>query len=57
MVPWVVLGGMLAIGLLVSVIINSVHFYMDGQTTLGTIWLVVGLISLGKSTNLYKKCF
>ncbi|XP_018566136.1 uncharacterized protein LOC108907095 [Anoplophora glabripennis] len=46
MIPWVVLGGMLAIGLLVSIIINAVHFYMDEQTKLATIWLVVGLISL-----------
>ncbi|KAJ8923435.1 hypothetical protein NQ315_001994 [Exocentrus adspersus] len=46
MIPWVVLGGMLAIGLLVSIIINSVNFYLEDNVFLGTLWLVLGLISL-----------
>ncbi|XP_072393930.1 uncharacterized protein [Diabrotica undecimpunctata] len=46
MIPWVVLGGMLAIGLLVSILINSINFYIDGDTLNGTLWLVIGLISL-----------
>lgn len=48
MIPWVVLGGMLAIGLLVSILMNSINFYLEGDTTTGTLWLVLGLISLGK---------
>lgn len=48
MIPWVVLGGMLAIGLLVSILMNSINFYLDGDTLTGTLWLVLGLISLGK---------
>ncbi|XP_056634288.1 uncharacterized protein LOC130443571 isoform X1 [Diorhabda sublineata] len=46
MIPWVVLGGMLAIGLLISILINSINLYIDGHTLQGTLWLVVGLISL-----------
>ncbi|KAJ8982546.1 hypothetical protein NQ317_005548 [Molorchus minor] len=46
MAPWVILGGLLAIGLLVSIIINSVTFYNDGDNLWGTLWLVLGLISL-----------
>lgn len=48
MIPWVVLGGMLAIGLLVSILMNSINFYLEGDTLTGTLWLVLGLISLGK---------
>lgn len=48
MIPWVVLGGMLAVGLLVSILINSIKFYIDGDNLNGTLWLVLGLLSLGK---------
>lgn len=48
MIPWVVLGGMLAIGLLVSVLMNAINFYIEGDTLTGTLWLVLGLISLGE---------
>lgn len=54
MMPWVVLGGMLIIGLLVSVIVTAVNFYTDGSengTFNGTLWLVLGLIAFG---NKYK---
>ncbi|CAH1108277.1 unnamed protein product [Psylliodes chrysocephalus] len=46
MIPWVVLGGMLAVGLLVSILINSIKFYIDGDNLNGTLWLVLGLLSL-----------
>ncbi|CAG9812789.1 unnamed protein product [Phaedon cochleariae] len=45
MIPWIVLGGMLAIGLLVSILYNSIVFYIDGDNLNGTLWLVLGLIS------------
>nr|XP_023025700.1 uncharacterized protein LOC111513706 [Leptinotarsa decemlineata] len=45
MIPWIVLGGMLSIGLLVSVLMTSIHFYIDGDTLNGTLWMVLGLIS------------
>ncbi|CAH1188588.1 unnamed protein product [Phyllotreta striolata] len=48
MIPWIVLGGMLAVGLLVSILINSIKFYIDGDNLNGTLWLVLGLLSLGK---------
>ncbi|KAJ8959638.1 hypothetical protein NQ318_021825 [Aromia moschata] len=43
MAPWVVLGGMLAIGLLVSIIINSIN---EEHTLMRTLWLAVGIPSL-----------
>jgi hypothetical protein len=46
MLPWVILGIMLAVGLLVSVLYTSINFYIDGDNTNGTIWIVVGLISV-----------
>lgn len=49
MIPWVILGIMLAVGLLVSVLYTSINFYVDGDTFNGTLWLVIGLISVGKS--------
>lgn len=47
MLPWVLLGIMLAIGLLVSVIYTSVKFYIDGDNLNGTCFLVFGLIAFG----------
>ncbi|XP_049546281.1 uncharacterized protein LOC125957546 [Anopheles darlingi] len=46
MMPWVVLGLMLAIGLLISVIFNAVVYYIDGFVLGGTLWLVIGLIAV-----------
>ncbi|XP_060522976.1 uncharacterized protein LOC132699976 [Cylas formicarius] len=45
MMPWVVLGGMLIIGLLVSVLITSINFYTSDDSFNGTLWLVIGLIA------------
>uniref|UniRef100_A0A182PW61 MARVEL domain-containing protein n=1 Tax=Anopheles epiroticus TaxID=199890 RepID=A0A182PW61_9DIPT len=46
MMPWVVLGLMLAIGLLISVIYNAVVYFIDGFVLGGTLWLVIGLLSV-----------
>lgn len=51
--PWIILGIMLCIGLLVDVIYTSVVFFIDGWTTSGTLWLVVGLLAVGE----FKFCF
>lgn len=48
MVPWVLLGIMLALGLLVSVLYTSIQFYINGDTLNGSLWLVLGLISVGE---------
>lgn len=48
MMPWVVLGIMIAIGLLVSVIYTAVVFFIDGFVLTGVLWLVFGLIACGK---------
>lgn len=47
MIPWVLLGIMLAIGLLVSVIYTSVDFYIKKDALNGSLFLVLGLISFG----------
>lgn len=57
MMPWVVLGGMLIIGLLVSVIITSVHFYSNKDTLNGTLWLVLGLIAFVIYTYMWLVAF
>ncbi|XP_022213563.1 uncharacterized protein LOC111068406 [Drosophila obscura] len=44
MVPWVVLGIMIAIGLLISVIYTAVVFFIDGYVLTGVLWLIFGLI-------------
>ncbi|KAH8307654.1 hypothetical protein KR044_007311 [Drosophila immigrans] len=44
MVPWVVLGIMIAIGLLISVIYTGVVFFIDGFVLTGVLWLIFGLI-------------
>lgn len=46
MLPWVMLGILLAIGLLASVIYTSVVFYLDGDSFNGNLWLIVGLVAL-----------
>lgn len=48
MVPWVVLGIMIAIGLLISVIYTAVVFFIDGFVLTGVIFLICGLICSGK---------
>uniref|UniRef100_A0A1B0G673 Uncharacterized protein n=1 Tax=Glossina morsitans morsitans TaxID=37546 RepID=A0A1B0G673_GLOMM len=42
MMPWVVLGIMIAIGLLVSVIYTAVVFFIDGFVLTGVLWLGFG---------------
>lgn len=44
MVPWVVLGIMMAIGLLISVIYTAVVFFIDKFVLTGVLWLIFGLI-------------
>lgn len=48
MLPWVVLGLVLAIGLLISVIYTSIVFFIDGDTYNGIFSLVFGIIFLCK---------
>ncbi|VEN35141.1 unnamed protein product [Callosobruchus maculatus] len=45
MIPWVILGGMLIFGLLVSILWNAINFYIEGYPLNATLWLVCGLIS------------
>nr|CAI5827591.1 unnamed protein product [Callosobruchus analis] len=45
MIPWVILGGMLIFGLLVSILWNAINFYIEGYPLNATLWLVLGLIS------------
>ncbi|KAG5682323.1 hypothetical protein PVAND_011682 [Polypedilum vanderplanki] len=42
--PWIILGIMLCIGLLVDVIYTAVVFFLDKNNTAGILWLVIGLI-------------
>ncbi|XP_045771627.1 uncharacterized protein LOC123871736 isoform X1 [Maniola jurtina] len=48
MLPWVVLGIVLAIGLLISILHTSITYYLDGQehAILATLILIGGLIYL-----------
>lgn len=48
MLPWVVLGITLAIGLLVSVIYTAVVFFIDSFVLAGVLWLIFGLLSVGE---------
>lgn len=50
MLPWVVLGIVLAIGLLISILHTSITYYLDEQdrTILATLILIGGLIYLCK---------
>lgn len=48
MMPWVVLGITIAIGLLISVIYTAVVFFIDAFYLAGLLWLIFGLISVGK---------
>lgn len=46
MMPWVILGIMLAIGLLISVIYTAVVYFIDGFILGGTLWIIIGLLSV-----------
>ncbi|CAH0564450.1 unnamed protein product [Brassicogethes aeneus] len=45
MAPWIILGFMLAIGLLVSILRTSINFYIEHDNLNGSLWLVLGLIA------------
>nr|XP_012153191.1 PREDICTED: uncharacterized protein LOC100883083 [Megachile rotundata] len=47
MIPWVVLGIILAVGLLVSVIYTSIMFFVNHEVINGVLWLVLGLVAVG----------
>lgn len=55
MMPWVVLGITIAIGLLISVIYTAVVFFIDGFILAGFLWLIFGLLSVGK--EIYSSLF
>lgn len=48
MLPWVVLGAMLVVGLLISVIYNGVKFIIDGYLITALVWFILGLLCCGK---------
>lgn len=48
MLPWVVLGITLAVGLLVSVIYTAVVYFIDALVLQGVLWLIFGLIWVGE---------
>jgi hypothetical protein len=48
MLPWVVLGIMLAVGLLVSVLYTAIMFFINHEIINGILWLVFGLIAVGE---------
>lgn len=48
MLPWVVLGLILVVGLLVSVLYTSIMFFVNHAVINGILWLVIGLIAVGE---------
>lgn len=48
MLPWVVLGIMLAVALLVSVLYTAIMFFVNHEVLNGVLWLVFGLIAVGE---------
>ena len=46
--PWIILGIMLCIGLLVDVIYTAVVAFLDNKVEAGIYWLVFGLLAVGK---------
>ncbi|XP_043248777.1 uncharacterized protein LOC122395353 isoform X1 [Colletes gigas] len=53
MLPWVVLGLILAVGLLVSVVYTSIMFFVNHEVINGALWLVVGFVSVVIYTYLW----
>lgn len=47
MLPWVVLGIMLAVALLVSVLYTAIMFFVNSEVLNGALWLIFGLIAVG----------
>lgn len=50
MLPWVVLGIMLAVALLVSVLYTSIMFFVNHEVIRGVLWLIFGLVAVGEYT-------
>jgi hypothetical protein len=48
LLPWVVLGLMLVIGLVISIVYTAIRFYIWGDNYTATMYLVLGLIGNGK---------
>ncbi|XP_003695169.1 uncharacterized protein LOC100864793 [Apis florea] len=46
MLPWVVLGLILAVGLLVSVLYTSIMFFVYHDVIIGILWLIIGLLTI-----------
>ncbi|KAK9299365.1 hypothetical protein QLX08_007605 [Tetragonisca angustula] len=46
MLPWVVLGLILVVGVLVSVLYTSIMFFVNHAVINGILWLVIGLIDV-----------
>ncbi|XP_076247095.1 uncharacterized protein LOC143187042 [Calliopsis andreniformis] len=46
MLPWVILGLILAVGLLVSIVYTAIMFFINHDVISGVVWLVTGFISL-----------
>ncbi|XP_059477037.1 uncharacterized protein LOC132197644 [Neocloeon triangulifer] len=44
LLPWVVLGIMLVVGMVISIIYTAIRFYIWGDPTTGTLYLIVGLL-------------
>lgn len=42
--PWIILGIMLCIGLLVDVIYTAIVFFLDSKFNAGILWLIIGLL-------------
>ncbi|XP_054013618.1 uncharacterized protein LOC128895220 [Hylaeus anthracinus] len=53
MLPWVVLGIILAVGLLVSVLYTSIMFFVNHEFVNGVLWLVVGFVAVVIYTYLW----
>ncbi|XP_006619912.1 uncharacterized protein LOC102677302 [Apis dorsata] len=46
MLPWVVLGLILAVGLLVSVLYTSIMFFVYHDVIIGILWLIIGILTI-----------
>ncbi|EZA51506.1 hypothetical protein X777_09850 [Ooceraea biroi] len=46
MLPWVVLGIMLAVALLVSVLYTAIMFFIHHEVINGVLWLILGLMAV-----------
>lgn len=52
MLPWVALGLILAVGLLISVLYTSIMFFVNHEAINGILWLVIGLVTVGEWSKL-----